>query len=62
MNTFNTNKASKESEVVFVACPRCGGTGYLPQYSHIEGGICFKCRGNKGKRYYMHDLSVFKGC
>jgi hypothetical protein len=28
-------------------CSRCGGTGYLPQYSHIEGGICFKCWGNK---------------
>jgi len=27
-------------------CSRCGGTGYLPQFSHVENGICFKCRGN----------------
>lgn len=26
-------------------CDRCGGSGYLPQYSHVEGGICFKCWG-----------------
>lgn len=26
-------------------CDRCGGGGYLPQYRHVEGGICFKCWG-----------------
>lgn len=26
-------------------CDRCGGSGYLPQYSHVEDGICFKCNG-----------------
>ena len=26
-------------------CDRCGGSGYLPQYSHVEHGICFKCYG-----------------
>ena len=26
-------------------CERCGGSGYLPQYSHVENGICFKCGG-----------------
>ena len=26
-------------------CDRCAGRGYLPQYRHVEGGICFKCRG-----------------
>lgn len=30
-----------------IPCSRCGGSGYFPQYSHIEGGICFKCRGKK---------------
>lgn len=28
-----------------VTCDRCGGSGYLPQYSHVEHGICFKCGG-----------------
>lgn len=26
-------------------CNRCGGSGYLPKYEHIENGICFKCWG-----------------
>lgn len=26
-------------------CDRCGGSGYLPQYHHVENGICFKCGG-----------------
>jgi|SRR5690554_139575 len=27
-------------------CSRCGGTGYLPHFSHVQNGICFKCGGN----------------
>lgn len=26
-------------------CRRCHGTGHLPQFSHIKGGMCFRCRG-----------------
>lgn len=26
-------------------CDRCGGSGYLPQYQHVQGGVCFKCQG-----------------
>jgi len=26
-------------------CDRCGGSGYLSQYIHVENGICFKCGG-----------------
>ena len=28
-----------------VTCNRCGGAGYLPQYEHVEDGVCFKCWG-----------------
>lgn len=28
-----------------ITCCRCGGTGYLPQYHHVENGICFNCWG-----------------
>lgn len=27
-------------------CPKCGGTGYVPGYEHVEGGICFLCGGS----------------
>lgn len=26
-------------------CPRCGGSGYIPRFKHVEGGICFRCKG-----------------
>jgi len=27
-------------------CTRCFGVGYFSEYSHVEGGVCFKCRDN----------------
>ena len=27
-------------------CSRCGGSGYISYYSHIDRGICFKCGGS----------------
>jgi len=33
-------------KTVELMCSRCGGHGYLPQYSHVMGGICFKCMGH----------------
>lgn len=27
-------------------CPKCGGTGNLPYYAHVEGGTCFLCGGS----------------
>ncbi|WP_299061722.1 hypothetical protein [uncultured Polaribacter sp.] len=29
-----------------VNCSRCGGIGYLEEFSHVQGGVCFKCKGN----------------
>jgi len=28
------------------SCGRCGGTGYLPHFSHVSGGVCFLCGGS----------------
>lgn len=28
-----------------IICPRCGGSGYLPQYSYYMNGVCFLCGG-----------------
>ena len=27
-------------------CTRCGGSGYLAEYNHVEGGVCFSCGGS----------------
>jgi tetratricopeptide (TPR) repeat protein len=39
-NRFN------EVNYYFSICPRCNGTGHLPQFNHVENGICFLCFGN----------------
>ena len=26
-------------------CPKCGGTGYIPQYSNVDNGRCWECGG-----------------
>ena len=31
----------------FTPCSRCGGSGYLNEYKHVQGGICFRCRGDQ---------------
>ena len=28
-------------------CSRCSGTGYLPHFSHVAGGVCFSCNGSR---------------
>lgn len=32
-----------------VSCNRCNGTGFIPEYSHVQGGVCFECHGNRFK-------------
>lgn len=32
-------------EIPLTPCLRCDGTGYFPEYKHIEHGVCFRCRG-----------------
>lgn len=27
-------------------CPKCGGTGHIYGYDHVQGGVCFKCNGS----------------
>ena len=27
-------------------CSRCGGSGFIPSYSKVNGGVCFKCNGS----------------
>lgn len=32
-------------------CNRCSGRGSLPEFNHVENGICFKCRGARVLTY-----------
>ncbi|WP_441289466.1 AAA family ATPase [Sorangium sp. KYC3313] len=34
-----------QQEEVAIDCPKCGGSGSLPQYESVEGGVCFGCKG-----------------
>lgn len=27
-------------------CKRCGGTGFISYYAHVQGGVCFECGGS----------------
>ena len=38
---------SQVEELDLTPCSNCHGTGYLPQYSHVEGGRCFHCNGER---------------
>ena len=35
-----------ESSHFELYCYRCNGSGYLPQFKHVENGICFACWGS----------------
>lgn len=37
-----TTTAAKKS----LACNRCSGRGYISAFSHVQGGVCFKCGGH----------------
>ena len=38
-------------EIHLTPCHRCGGAGWFPEYKHVQGGICFRCH---GQRYEEH--------
>lgn len=27
------------------SCPNCSGRGHIAEFSHVSGGVCFKCGG-----------------
>lgn len=34
-------------EIKLTPCYKCNGSGYFPEYKHVENGICFRCRGTR---------------
>ena len=40
----------ERTQAVNAECPKCGGSGRIKAFGHIEGGVCFACKG-KGRIY-----------
>ena len=43
---------------VDLRCSRCGGHGYLPQFSHVQAGICFKCYGHDTRNETFRSILI----
>ena len=40
-----------EGKYCTARCVIRGGTGYLPHFSHVAGGVCFLCGGSREVGY-----------
>lgn len=45
VKVYSSIKNGYMQEILLTPCKRCHGTGYFPEYKHIESGTCFRCRG-----------------
>ena len=36
----------KQKAFYYTSCSKCGGSGDIPSYKHVEGGVCFRCGGS----------------
>ena len=51
-------------------CSRCNGSGYFPEYRHVQGGVCFRCLGQRFedtvsfvRKYEIeHGISIVDTC
>ena len=39
-------------------CPKCGGSGVIPYFYHVDSGTCFKC-GGSGKREHPKQVKKY---
>lgn len=42
-------------EATEIHCGKCGGTGFIGAFRHVEGGMCFDCEGTGGHRTWTPD-------
>lgn len=51
------NLFDKKGKIItsLTPCDRCHGAGWIPKYSHVEGGICFKCYGAKYNEFIENE-------
>ena len=44
---FSTSTASPSQKArIGKTCSKCGGSGFVPRYGHIAGGLCFQRKGS----------------
>lgn len=55
------NLLDKKGKIItsLTPCDRCHGAGWIPKYSHVEGGICFKCYGAKYNEFIENEDYAF---
>lgn len=41
----------------FTPCVRCNGYGFFSEYKHIQGGVCFRCKGLRYEELVIHKPS-----
>lgn len=46
---------TKYIKMNFTPCQRCNARGILKEYNHVEGGICFRCRGSRYEELITSD-------
>lgn len=44
-----------------ITCEKCGGSGHLPGFMHVEAGLCFRCDGT-GKALPMVKRDLNQQC
>lgn len=44
-------------EMYYTPCYRCYGAGILPEYKHVQKGICFRCKGSKYEELFSNSVN-----
>jgi hypothetical protein len=39
--------------MILTPCHRCNGAGIFPEFTHVIGGLCFRCKGAKFEEYIL---------
>jgi len=50
----------KTSHTLLLRCGKCSGTGELPHFKHIKGGLCFDCNGRGKNQVTKKEWEAFK--
>lgn len=54
------SKLFKEDFAHTEPCWKCGGSGFLPHYAHIDNGTCWDCMGS-GQHLHLGDKAIKAG-